>query len=476
MRASELQGIFMLHRLISAAFPAAVFAAIFGARDVAAALELQPDAPRPNILIITADNLGYGDLPCFNSDSPIKAPNLDRLAAGGAKLTDFYTASPTCTVSRACLLTGRIAERHGLEIQLPGLEGNYGRGLNSKETLIPQVLRPAGYATGCFGKWNIGFAPGSRPTERGFDEFFGHASGNIDYYTHNYNGKHDLHRGLKEAWVDGYSTDLFADAAIDFIRRNQETKWFCYLPFNAPHFPNPRNKAPGAECIWQAPDAAFQLYGYDPQTRDEKKRYRACVSALDTAVGRVLDALDAMKLSDETFVFFYSDNGTFMLKDRGLEVASNAPLRDGGITCWEGGVRVAALCRWPVKIEAGRVIREPLWSPDLMVACAKLAGAELSPERRIDGRDPLPLLTGEAASPHESLYFKFRKHAGLRMGRWKIVRTKPDEPWRLFDLENDVGETTNLAERDPETTARLAAEFKRWERTAAEQLNRGRAD
>ena len=177
-------------------------------------------AARPNILIITADNLGYGDLPCFDSTSEVLAPHLDELATQGARLTSFYTASPTCTVSRACLLTGRIAPRHGLTFQLPGIEGNYGPGLDSRETLIPQVLKSAGYTSGCFGKWNIGFARGSRPTERGFDEFLGHASGNIDYFTHVYNGKHDMFRGVKEAHVSGYSTDLFADAACEFIERH----------------------------------------------------------------------------------------------------------------------------------------------------------------------------------------------------------------------------------------------------------------
>ncbi|SVD99623.1 uncharacterized protein METZ01_LOCUS452477, partial [marine metagenome] len=138
-----------------------------------------PRNDRPNILIITADNLGYGDLPSYNPKTTIKTPNLDRLAAQGARLTSFYTASPTCTVSRACLLTGRIAQRHGLVNQLPGLKGNYGVGLNQREILIPQILKkaPTPYVTGCFGKWNIGFAKGSRPTERGFDEFIGHASG-----------------------------------------------------------------------------------------------------------------------------------------------------------------------------------------------------------------------------------------------------------------------------------------------------------
>lgn len=424
---------------------------------------------RPNILLITADNLGYGDLRCFNPNSAVRAPHLDRLAAQGARLTGFYTASPTCTVSRACLLTGRIAQRHGLDYQLPGIEGNYGRGLNPSEILIPQLLRKAGYATGCFGKWNIGFMPGSRPTERGFDEFFGHASGNIDYYTHNYNRKHDMYHGTAEAHVEGYSTDLFADAAIDFIRRGakQQKPWFVYLPFNAPHYPNPKNKAPGEPCVWQAPDSAFEAYGYDPATTDERERYRAVLTALDAAIGRVLAALDELSLAEETFVFFYSDNGAFMLTRRGLEVASNAPLRDGGVTCWEGGIRVAAMARWPGHIPAGQTIDEPLWSPDLLVACVRLAGAELPPGRKLDGRDPLPVLTAGEPSPHRSLYFRYGRHTALRMGDWKIVRTRPTEAWKLFDLSNDVGERNDLAASEPERLGLLTAELKRWEQDLA---------
>ena len=175
----------------------------FAAATLAFLLAPKPGASAdfpPNILIVTADNLGYGDLRCYRPESPIPTPNLDAFAASGARLTDFYTASPTCTVSRACLLTGRIPERHGLKQQLPGIAGNYGVGLNPAEKIIPAYLKraPVPYATGCFGKWNIGFAPGSRPTERGFDEFLGHASGNIDYRTHVYDGKHDLFRGTEE--------------------------------------------------------------------------------------------------------------------------------------------------------------------------------------------------------------------------------------------------------------------------------------
>ena len=443
----------------------------FAAATLAFLLAPKPGASAdfpPNILIVTADNLGYGDLRCYRPESPIPTPNLDAFAASGARLTDFYTASPTCTVSRACLLTGRIPERHGLKQQLPGIAGNYGVGLNPAEKIIPAYLKraPVPYATGCFGKWNIGFAPGSRPTERGFDEFLGHASGNIDYRTHVYDGKHDLFRGTEEFDATGqYSTDLFADAAIGFVSRHSAAgrPWFCYLPFNAPHFPNKKNKAPGVEPVWQAPDRAFAACGLSPDETDPAKRYAAVVWALDEAFGRVLAALDKAGVADNTFVFFYADNGAFMLKDRGLEVASNAPLRDGGVTCWEGGLRVAALARWPGKIRAGSVVTTPLWSPDLLPACAALATFNLPDSVVFDGRDPLPALTGaDPKSPHASLFFQYGRHAALRAGDWKIVREKPAEPWQLFDLGRDAGESRDRAAESPEKVAELEGLFDKW--------------
>ncbi len=420
---------------------------------------------RPNILIITADNLGYGDLRCYNPQSTILTPRLDRLAREGVRLTDFYTASSTCTVSRACLLTGRVADRHGLVNQLPGLEGNYGVGLRHEEILIPQVVKKAGYATGCFGKWNIGFAPGSRPTERGFDEFVGHASGNIDYYHHIYKGKRDLYRATSELDADGtYSTDLFADAAIEFISRRSKRSepWFCYLPFNAPHFPNAKNKQPGQPNVWQAPDRAFEVYGLSPDETDPRRRYAAVVTALDEAIGRVLDSLEEADVSEQTFVFFYSDNGAFRLGRKGIDVGSNEPLRHGGVTCWEGGIRVAAIAKWPGQIPASSVSDQPLWSPDLMTACARLSGATLPADRKFDGKDPLPVLLEGRPSPHRSLYFAFRSHAALRMGDWKIVREKPDQPWQLYHLRRDIAEANNLADQNPEQTKRLIDEFGRW--------------
>lgn len=422
----------------------------------------------PNILLITCDNLGYGDLRSYNPKSSIKTPHLERLAEQGARLTSFYTASSTCTVSRACLLTGRIPRRHGLVNQLPGLEGNYGVGLNPEELLIPQLLKqaPTPYDTGCFGKWNIGFAEGSRPTERGFDEFIGHASGNIDYYSHIYGGKHDLYHGVKELHRQGeYATDIFAEAATEFIKRRSETgkPWFCYVPFNAPHFPSAKNKKPGQKNEWQAPDWAFEEYGYSPEEQDPVKRYAAVVTALDRGIGQVLDALEACGAADNTFVFFMSDNGSFRLNRKGLDVGTNDPLRSGGVTCWEGGIRVVAMARWLGKIEPGSVINEPFWSPDIMTACAELSGTSLPADIVFDGKDPLPLLTSGAKSPHESFYFTFRKHAALRKGDWKIVRQRPDEPWQLFNLKNDLAEAENLAAVQKERLLELIAEFDRWQ-------------
>lgn len=432
-------------------------------------LQALADAP-PNILLITVDNLGYGDLRCYNPDSAIQTPSLDRLAAQGARLTSFYTASPTCTVSRACLLTGRIPERHGLTDQLAGVEGNYGVGLNHNEILLPQILKtaPTPYATGCFGKWNIGFAAGSRPTERGFDEFIGNASGNLDYYRHNYRERHDLYQGTEELHREGeYTTDIFADAAVEFITRRSKAgrPWFCYLPFNAPHFPTAGNKRPGEPNIWQAPDWAFEAYGLSPNETDPENRYRAVVTALDRAIGRVLDALEAAKVAENTFVFLMSDNGAFRLGREGLDVGSNAPLRHGGVTCWEGGLRVVAMARWPGRIPAGSVVSQPMWSPDLVAASAKLAGAELPSGVVFDGKNPLPILTDRAASPHESFYFVYRNHAALRKGDWKIVREKPNQPWQLYDLAEDLSETHDLASIHPERVKELDRTFAEWEKT-----------
>jgi arylsulfatase A len=420
---------------------------------------------RPNILLVTVDNLGFGDVGCYGNRE-ILTPNIDALARDGVRCTAFYTASPTCTVSRATLLTGRYPQRIKLNHQLPGIAGNYGIGLRHSERLIPEYLRAAGYTSGAFGKWNIGFAPGSRPTERGFDEFIGNASGNIDYYTYSYQGKHDLHRGTAEYRTDKYATDLYADATIDFIRRHASAPFFAYLPFNAPHFPSAGNVPKGEPLVWQAPAEAFRLYGLAPDEPDPKKRYHAVVSAMDAALGRVLRTLDEAGLRERTLVIFYSDNGAFMLPGRGLEVASNAPFRGGGVTLWEGGLRVPAVFRWPGQLPSGAVCSEPVISTDILPMLLQAAGLPLPGDRMLDGIDPTATLAGRTRSPHELLFWEFtqarKTMSAVRDRQYKLIRQDRVAAFELYDLISDPAETRNLAAAKPAIVRSLEQAFVRW--------------
>lgn len=439
---------------------------------VAAALLLAPVAAwaaagtlaassRPNILLLYVDNVGYGDLGCYGN-TEVRTPRIDQLAREGARCTDFYVVTSSCTPSRGAVLTGRYPWRNGLRHQLAGTENWTGIGLPQRERIIPQYLQEAGYATACFGKWNIGFAPGSRPTERGFDEFLGFRSGNISYDQHLYNEEYDMFRGTERHRIEGYSTDLFADAAIDFIRRQAGRPWFVYLPFNAAHFVSSQNMPPGEKPHWQVPAKYLERYGWSASEPDEKRRYRAVLTALDDAIGRVLDTVDDLKLRERTLVMLISDNGAFMLPGRGLEVASNAPLRDGGTTCYEGGVRVPAIFRWPGRITPRTEVREMLSHLDVLPLCLEVSGAPALPGRVVDGRNPLPTLSGAAKSPHQRLAFAYHNGTGLREGSLKIVRPAEAKPWELYDLSTDPAESRNLAAEHATEVARLAQVFQAW--------------
>jgi arylsulfatase A len=419
---------------------------------------------KPNIVLMLFDNIGYGDLGCYGNRL-VKTPRIDRLAAEGVRCTDFYIASPSCMPSRGALLTGRHPLRTGLNEQIWRIDEHEQVGLPRSEVILPRYLAKAGYVSGCFGKWNLGFAPGSRPTERGFDEYFGNISGNCDYYTYVYRGRNDLYRNTEPAKAEGYSTFVFAEAACDFIARNKDRSFFCYVPFNAAHYPNPANKAPGTPCIWQAPDEAFARYGYSPQTLDEPSRYRAVLTALDNGVGRVLDQLDRLKLTERTIVIALSDNGAFLLPKRGLECASNAPLRSGGVTVWEGGIRVPCMVRWPGRIKPGTVCREPLVSMDFVPLALHAAGLALPADRTLDGKDPTHTLAGRSGSPHASLCWRWGKAGfAIRMGRYKLIREQdtPKQDWQLFDLQTDIGESTDLRAAQPDVAERLKTEYERW--------------
>lgn len=377
-------------------------------------------------------------------------------------MSDFYVVTSSCTPSRGALLTGRYPLRNGLTHQLSRDENWTGVGLPHSETILPQFLKRAGYATGCFGKWNIGFAKGSRPTDRGFDEFFGCRSGNIDYYTHVYNGQEDLYRNAEPVDIDGYSTDLFADAACDFIQRHRERPFLAFVPFNASHVPNPKNKAPGVPTVWQAPAKYFERYGYAADSTDPNEGYHAVMTALDAAIGRIMNRIDQLGIRDNTIVVVASDNGASIRENLVLETGTNSPFRGGRTETYEGGIRTACIVRWPGQLKPGTVCREPVANIDLLPMIVRAAGVTPPKTLKLDGRDPTATLAGEARSPHEYLFFEFRKWSAIRSGRWKIVRSQPDAAFELYDLAADWGETRNVARDHPEIVDELTQAFKQW--------------
>ena len=420
--------------------------------------------PRPNLLFIVIDNVGYGDLGCYGN-ALNRTPNMDRLAAEGVTLTQFTIGSPTCTASRGAFLTGRHPVRNGLNWQLRP-EEQLGTGLPLDERIIPAYLKPLGYATGAFGKWNIGFGPGGRPTERGFDAFFGHASGNIDYDHHLYNGRLDTYRGTENVRVEGYSTDLFADAAIDFIRTHAAQPWFVYLPFNAAHMPNPRNTPPGGKTHWQVPEQYLTRYGWPPDEPAPRRRYAAVLTALDDAIGRVLKTVAELHLDENTLVFLISDNGGGFDERTGGHVSSNGPLRGGITMCYEGGIRVPAMARWPGHIPAASVSDALLWSMDLLPTFVAAASADLPADRVLDGVDIGPVLAGKPASRRD-FFWQFRGYSAVRSGDWKLVRARAEGPWELYDLKQDVGERHDLAGTHGQVVGDLSNRFDIWLAEAA---------
>ncbi len=422
------------------------------------------DPQATNIVLLYADNLGYGDLGCYGNLG-IQTPHIDRLASEGIRCTDFYVVASTCTVSRGAILTGRYPLRNGLQHQLVREENWYGVGLPHREIIIPQYLSEAGYSSGCFGKWNIGFAEGSRPTERGFDEFFGCRSGNIHYFAHTYHGEYDLFRGIERTKLDGYSTELFADATCDFIKRQAHAKrpFFAYLPFNAPHYVSHVNTSVGETPRWQVPSKYLQQYGWSVEEGNEKKRYFAVVTALDAAVGRVLKTLDDEGLRESTLVMFISDMGAILRPTHGFDAASNAPFRDGAPSMYEGGIRVPAIFRWPGKIKPGTVTGEMLTHLDVLPLCLHAASVQPPANRILDGRNPLDTLAGSAKSPHSFIVSHLRGSAALRSGKWKIVRPAPDADWELYDIVSNGIESNNLAKHRPQELRQLVRLYEQWE-------------
>jgi arylsulfatase A-like enzyme len=430
---------------------------------------------RPNILIILADDLGYADVG-FTGGKDIKTPNLDTLAAAGARLDQFYV-QPVCSPTRASLMTGRYPMRYGLQVGVIRPWEN--RGLPLEEQVLPQALKAAGYSTAIVGKWHLGAHERAYlPTSRGFDHQYGHYCGAIDYFKHERDGGFDWHRDDRVCRDEGYSTHLIAREAERLLREQPAGKpFFLYVPFNAVHAPH------------QVPEKYCAPYASLPEPR---RTYAGMVAAMDEATGGILAALDARGLRTNTLIFFSSDNGG----PKPGRVTSNGPLRAGKGTVYEGGTRVCACVAWQGRIKPGTAVAQPLHMVDWYPTLLKLADASVDQKLPLDGRDIWPVLTQDKPSPHDAILLNTSPRAGaIRVGDWKLVingatgtseeddespaparrkkaaRENPLPRVELFNLAQDLSEKHDLSAENPEKVKALRARYDALARQAAKPGN-----
>jgi arylsulfatase A len=470
-------------------FPLKVFALL-------ALLCGQAAAVPPNLIVILADDLGYGDLGCYGS-KVIATPRLDRMAREGIRFTDFYVASPFCSPSRAALLTGRLPARCGVPYVLFPSEHT---GLPPEEVTMAEMLKSAGYATACIGKWHLGWRSGLRPQNQGFDESFGvRHSNDADEWTPG-RAFHQLtdfepfalregDRVVEQPVDQALLTEKYTRRALDFIRQHRERPFFLYLPHTMPHVP-------------QYASPAFAGKSKDGV-------YGDCIEELDASTGRILDLLDELGLAENTLVIFISDNGAAVRQRADAKAktksvtaqrfpghahgGSNGPLKMGKGTTWEGGVRVPCLVRWPGVIAKGRVESTPVSALDLFPTFAALAGVKPPAGVKLDGRDISALLknAGEPQGGARLLthYFGVQLQA-VREGPWKLIVPITQPPairveslwfahqkglferqhrlWTqatLYHLTDDPGEQNDLAAAHPEIVTRLIAKAQAFDRS-----------
>lgn len=410
---------------------------------------------KPNIILILADDLGYGDVGCYGSKI-INTPNIDALAKGGMRFTDFHSNGPMCSPTRAAVLTGRYQQRCGIEGVL-SVKSNRDTGMSPEEVTFAEVLNAAGYATACLGKWHLGYTVPFIPVNQGFDTFRGFMAGGSDYHSHiNRSGQPDWWKDDKLVPEKGYTTDLLTDHAIRFIERNKDKPFCVYVPYQAVHFPfqGPNDKADRVEGGDYWSDAKYGSRYDDVQ--DRKAAYKEMIESLDANVGRIMAAVNGVGLERKTLIFFTSDNGAYKW------VGSNLPCRGQKTDLWEGGHRVPAVAYWPGKISAGTVTDETTMTMDLFPTMAAMAGARLPKVLKLDGTSLLPLLLQGEELRERTLFWRFRKEHAVRKGPWKfLVR---GENQYLFNLDDDIGEESNLFDAKPDLVNALRAEYLAWEK------------
>lgn len=392
---------------------------------------------RPNIIVIVADDLGYGSLGIYG-EKEIPTPNIDSIAKNGARLTDGYVTCPVCSPTRAGLMTGRYQQRFGHEFN-PGPQQSASSkfGLDKNETTMPQELAKAGYRTGMVGKWHLGYADGLMPTDRGFGSFYGFLGGAHGYTVRQNTG--GIYRDKKEEKPGEYLTDAFAREAVSFIEKKSSSPYFLYLAFNAVHSP------------LQAPPKYTNLFD---KLDDKRKTFAAMEAALDTAVGRVLQTVRKKGEEEKTLIIFISDNGG----PTPQTTSRNDPLRGYKGQVLEGGIRVPFMVQWKGKVAPGKLINQPVISLDIfptVLEAAKVPGQK----KTLEGRSLMPTLGG-LKDTNRAMFWRFGEQWAVRQGDWKLLSRGGAE--ELYNLKSDIGESKNLAAENPTKAAELKKLYDAW--------------
>jgi len=409
---------------------------------------------KPNIIIILADDYGYGDVGCYGSKR-FSTPHLDALAAGGLLFTDFHSNGAVCSPTRAALLTGRYQQRTGIHGVVTAA-GHRHTGLDLEETTFAEVLRSAGYVTALFGKWHLGYLPEYNPVQQGFNEFIGYMSGNVDYHAH-------LDQtGMEDWWKQddlnpecGYTTDLITDHGVDYIQRNSEKPFLLYIAHEAPHYPfQGRNDPPR----YTKENGRTN----DPLTLEV---YKEMIEVMDEGIGRIHQAVIDADLIDNTFIFFFSDNGPSGLGSAGA-------LRGKKGQIWEGGHRVPAIAYWPGKIEAGRVSNLTAMGADLLPTMAAISGTALSKELKLDGINLLPHLIDNKQAAPRPLFWSHNNLLAIREGDFKLISNTSFSETSLYNLKDDLGEEKSIAEQHPELVQELLKKLEAWQKDVTKDVKK----
>lgn len=408
---------------------------------------------RPSIVLILADDLGYGDLGIHGA-ADIQTPNIDALFRGGMQFNEAYVAYPACGPSRASLLTGRHHMRMGFPCNpdhiVPTQPGNL-LGLPQGELTLADLLKKEGYATGMFGKWHLGFQRENHPLNRGFDEFYGFLGSLYRYFDlGNMQPPNCILRGFERVHEKEYLTDAFTRESVDFIERHKQRPFFLYVPHLAVHTPLMYDTDPG--------NAPIALDGTDDPA-ENRRMLVDMVEGLDRSVGAIMRKLKESGLEENTLVFFLSDNGG----PKNGQAYSNAPLRDWKGSVFEGGARVPMAARWPGRIQPGGVYAYPVNAMDIVATAVKAAGGKLPSDREYDSLDLMPVLSGaERGRLHgEPMFWDALGMQAVRSGDWKLVmRGRTVEG--LYIIPADPGEKNNQAAAYPERVRELQELFERW--------------